>query len=94
MQSTPEPTSLVFGPLRISSVLTGLQLHSPRPKCLLPFSGLELQQEGDSLPKGDAPRQRTLDTCWNPYLQKPLGASAGPFDPEADSSSKPSELST
>lgn len=48
--------------------------------------------QGHSL-KEDVPPQRTRDTCRDPYLQKPLGASPGPFDPEADASSKPFVLS-
>lgn len=43
--------------------------------------------------KEAVPQQRTLDTCRNLYLQKRLGTSPGPLDPESDSSSKPFPLS-
>lgn len=52
----------------------------------------EVLSQGHHL-KEEVPRQRTLDTRRNPYVQKRLGTSPGPFDPESDSSSKPFLLS-
>ena len=95
IQLTPEPPCLVLWPLKSQQCLKGRQPPSSSPTCLF---GLEFQQEGQRSNKPcdsrhshpgsqsqDVLWQRAQDTCRDPYVQKPRGASPGPLDPEADS---------